>query len=68
MLDDLCLIILLGQGVFVAQSMKVQWAGKLDALRQFGQNEGPKLPHIIDCFVRLGRKTPVDELGFIPDR
>ena len=52
------------RGVFVAQNMKVQWAGKLDALRQFSEREGPALPHIIDCFVRLGSTSPC-ELGFV---
>lgn len=52
------------KGVFVSQSMKVQWAGKLDALRQFSKSEGSKLPHIIDCFVRLGSTNP-GELAFL---
>ncbi len=54
-----------GQGVFVSQSMKVQWAGKLEALRKFKQAEGPKLPHIIDCFVRLGRQSPLRGVGMV---
>lgn len=52
------------KGVFIAQSMKVQWAGKFDALRQFRESEGGRLPHIIDCFVKLGSANPC-ELGLI---
>lgn len=53
------------KGVFTSQSMKVQWAGKLDALKKFKREEGPKLPHIIDCFVRLGKGTPLEGMGMV---
>ena len=53
------------KGVFVSQCMKVQWAGDLGALREFKRKEGDSMPHIIDCFVRLGSLNPCHDMGLI---
>ena len=52
------------QAVFVSRYMKVQWAGRLDALVDFREREGQSLPHIIGCYVQLGRMSPC-ELGLM---
>lgn len=52
-------------GVFVSENMKVQWAGRLDALRQFRDSSAAAgLPHIMECFVRLGTMDPC-EMGLV---
>lgn len=52
-------------GIFTGQSIRVQWAGNLDALAKFHASEGAKLPHVIDCYVRLGRDSPAEGLALV---
>jgi hypothetical protein len=44
--------------VFSSERMKVQWAGELDALTRFHEHQGQSLPHIIDCYMKLGDTHP----------
>ncbi len=39
-------------------SIKVQWAGHLKALVEFDCAHRDTLPHIVDCYLRLGWKDP----------
>lgn len=39
-------------------SIKVQWAGHLKALVEFDCTNRDTLPHIVDCYLRLGWKDP----------
>jgi hypothetical protein len=41
-----------------ASSVKVQWAGQLRALMDFDESNRNSLPHIVDCYMRLGWNTP----------
>lgn len=47
-----------------SECMKAQWAGDLHALRQFRAREVDTLPHIMDCYMRLGTTSPC-ELGLL---
>ena len=48
------------RGIIVSQVMQRQWVGFLDALITFHTDKGCELPHMIDCYVRLGSTSPME--------
>ena len=45
-------------GIFACNSLRVQWAGELEALQEFDRTSQHKLPHMIEGYLQLGETHP----------